>query len=49
MLTLLSNLQQIWMDLILGVWVNYFISLHYEILIIDNVAINGQYKGLFTR
>ena len=23
-----------------GVWVNYFISLHYEMLIIDNVAIN---------
>ena len=40
MRTLLSNLQQNWMNLILGVWVNYFISLHYEMFIIDNVAIN---------
>ena len=31
MRTLLSNLQQNWMNQILGVWVNYFINLHYEI------------------
>ena len=31
MLTPFSHLQQISMNLILGVWVNYLISLHYEI------------------
>ena len=49
MLTLLSNLQQIWKNLILGVRVNSFTSLHYEMLVIDNVAVQYMYIGMFTR
>ena len=35
MVTLFSDLQQISVNLILDVWLNYFITLHYEMLIID--------------
>ena len=48
MLTLLSNLQQIWMNFILGVWINDFIKLHCEMFFIDNLAINSQYIAMFT-
>ena len=36
MRTILPNLQQNWMNYILGAWVNYFISLHYEMFIMYN-------------